>query len=88
MSAMRLAIGLSVALCAAPPQLAAQAQQQPLDIETWPNDVPCDKLKKDADGAYELTVPWRRFFTVHTHGRWKNTRETRYWDQKCKGKTQ
>ena len=62
--------------------------QQPINIETWPDDVPCDKLKKNSDGSYTMTVPWVRFFTVHAGGNWKNTRETRYWDQKCKGKTQ
>jgi hypothetical protein len=67
--------------------LAVQAQQ-PINIDKWPDDVPCDKLKKDADGSYEMTVPWTRYFTVHTGGKWKNTRETRYWDQKCGGKTQ
>jgi len=62
--------------------------QEPINIEKWPDDVPCDKLKKTADGTYEMTVPWARFFTIHSGGTWKNTRETAYWDQKCKGKTQ
>ena len=66
------------------PAVRAEA---PINIENWPDDVPCDKLKKNADGSYEMTVPWARFFQVHTGGKWKNTRETHYWDQKCKGKT-
>ena len=75
------------ALGIAAPWPAARAEE-PINIETWPNDVPCDKLKKNADGSYEMTVPWTRFFQVHNGGKWKNTRETQYWDQNCKGKTQ
>ena len=73
-----------VAIAFVLPALAAE----PINIEKWPDDVPCDKLKKNDDGSYEMTVPWIRFLTVHTGGRWKNTRETAFWDQKCKGKTQ
>ena len=76
-------IGIA-AVVFAPPVLA----EEPINIEKWPDDVPCDKLKKGADGSYEMTVPWARFYTIHTSGKWKNTRETAYWDQKCKGKTQ
>ncbi len=83
----QVAMSMAVAGFLAVFSLAAQAQQ-PINIEKWPDDVPCDKLKKNADGSYEMTVPWTRYFTVHSHGKWKNTRETRYWDQKCKGKTQ
>ncbi len=72
-------------LAAFPPPVSAQ---EPINIEKWPDDVPCDKLKKTADGGYEMTVPWARFFTVHTGGTWRNTRETAYWDHKCKDKTQ
>ncbi len=80
--AMSIAAALFVALLAPAP-----AAEAPINIEQWPDDVPCDKLKKHPDGTYEMTVPWSRFFTVHTGGKWKNTRETRFWDVKCKGKT-
>jgi hypothetical protein len=63
------------------------AQAQPINIETWPDNVPCDVLKLNPDGSYEITVPFTRFFTVHNSAKYKNTRETRYWDQHCKGKT-
>jgi hypothetical protein len=71
--------------------LAAQpiaAQADPINIEKWPDDVPCNALKIDPDGTYEITVPFVRFFSVHNGAKYRNTRETRYWDQKCKGKTQ
>jgi hypothetical protein len=83
----RIAASIAAALCLPVLCLAAQAEP-PINIEKWPDDVPCDKLKKNADGSYEMTVPWARYYQVHTGGKWKNTRETSYWDQKCKGKTQ
>jgi hypothetical protein len=61
--------------------------QQPINVEKWPDDVPCEVLKKDPDGTYEITVPWTRFFQTHTGTKYRNTRETKYWDQKCKGLT-
>jgi len=85
MSSTRLAVSLAAALCLAGLSPAAQAEQ-PINIEKWPDDVPCEKLKKHPDGSYEMTVPWARYFTVHTGGKWKNTRETHYWDQKCRAR--
>ena len=80
---------LRIVLCVAAIAFALPAPaEEPINIEKWPDDVPCDKLKKNADGSYEMTVPWARFYTIHTSGKWKNTRETAYWDRKCNGKTQ
>ena len=84
---LRLAASVTIAIFLNAFSLPLSAQE-PINIEKWPDDVPCDKLKKTADGTYEMTVPWARFYTIHTGGKWKNTRETAYWDQKCKGKTQ
>ena len=68
---------------------AASLQAEPINIENWPDDVPCNVLQKHPDGTYEITVPWTRFFQVHAAGtKYRNTRETKYWDQKCKGQTQ
>ena len=80
----RVLCGICLAGLLAGPALA----DAPINIEKWPDDVPCDKLKKNADGSYEMTVPWARFYQVHRGGRWKNTRETAYWDKHCAGKTQ
>jgi hypothetical protein len=67
--------------------LALRAEEL-LNVETWPNDVPCNVLKKHPDGTYEITVGWTRFFQTHAPGtKYRNTRETTYWDQKCKGPT-
>jgi hypothetical protein len=62
--------------------------EEPLNVENWPNDVPCNVLKKHPDGTYEITVKWSRFFQTHAPGtKYRNTRGTAYWDQKCKGQT-
>jgi len=66
---------------------SATAAQTPIVIEKWPDDVPCNVLKKYPDGTYEITVPYTLYYTTHTGLKMKNTRETRYWDVKCKGKT-
>jgi hypothetical protein len=60
--------------------------EEPLNVENWPSDIPCNVLKKHPDGRYEITVPWNRFFQRHAPAtRYRNTRETAFWDQKCKG---
>jgi len=53
---------LRIVLCVAAIAFALPAlAEEPINIEKWPDDVPCDKLKKNADGSYEMTVPWARF---------------------------
>ena len=85
MSLSRFVIALFVAVSLG---IGTAAAQTPINVETWPDDVPCDVLKKNPDGSYLVTVPVTRFFVTHNSMQFKNTRETRYWDQKCKGKTQ
>src|SRR5207248_4565660 len=79
MGANRLSALLAAAVLTASCVSASGAE--PMIVETWPDDIPCNVLKKHPDGAYEITVPWIRFFTTHTGGKWKNTRETAYWDK-------
>jgi hypothetical protein len=67
---------------------AVASAEEPLNIENWPDDIPCNVLKKHPDGAYEITVAWNRFFQRYAPGtKYRNTRETAFWDQKCKGQT-
>lgn len=63
--------------------LGCAGAQEPIDVKVWPDDVPCSILRKNPDGSIETTAPIRRFFSVHPHMKYKNTRETRYWDRKC-----
>ena len=59
-----------------------------LNVENWPGDIPCNVLKRHQDATYEITVPWRRFVTTHLAGvKYRNTRETQFWDATCKGST-
>jgi hypothetical protein len=85
MSVNRLAPSLGTAFFLAAFSVAAQPPA--INVETWPDDVPCNVLKKNPDSSCEITVPITRFFVTHTGMKYKNTRETRYWDQKCKGTT-
>ena len=49
---------------------------------------PVQRAEKAPDGTYEITVAWNRFFQQHAPGtKYRNTRETSFWDQKCKGQT-
>ena len=59
-----------------------------IKINKWPADVPCDAVRRNADGSYtqqkELmmgTMP----MPAKTYA--KDTAEARAWDQKCSGKS-
>ena len=86
MFANRLAGSLAIAIFLI--GFLAVARAEELNVENWPGDIPCNALKKHPDGAYEITVAWNRFFQRHAPGtKYRNTRETSFWDQKCKGQT-
>ncbi len=86
MFANRLAASLAIAIFLIGFSGATWAEE-PLNIENWPGDIPCNVLKKHPDGAYEITVAWNRFFQRHAPGtKYRNTRETSFWDQKCKAR--
>lgn len=61
---------------------------QDLQIKKWPDDVPCDAVKKNPDGSYtqlkDLMMGNMRMSNV-TYG--KETAEARAWDKKCIGKS-
>jgi hypothetical protein len=63
--------------------LPAVGADKPIAVEVWPDDVPCGILQKNPDGSIETTAPILRFFAVHNHMKFRNTRETAYWDRKC-----
>jgi len=84
MFSIRFAAGIVAVFVAA---WSVTAQAQAINVEKWPDDVPCDALRKNPDGSYDVTKPITRFFVTHTGMTYKNTRETKYWDQECKGAT-
>ena len=55
-----------------------------IQVKKWPDDVPCDAVKKNADGSYtqlkELMMGAMRM-SKNTFG--KDTAEARAWDRKC-----
>jgi hypothetical protein len=57
-------------------------------IKTWPDDVPCDAVKKNPDGSYTQLIDLMMGnmpMPKKTYG--KGSAETRAWDSKCTGKT-
>src|SRR5947208_16565486 len=68
MVSKRRATGLAIIIFLIGFSGAAWAEE-PLNIENWPGDIPCNLLKKHPDGAYEITVAWNRFFQRHAPGR-------------------
>jgi len=59
-----------------------------IKVNRWPADVPCDAVKRNADGSYAQlkdlmmgTMPMPK----KTYG--KDTAEARAWEQKCGGKS-
>ena len=70
--------------------LPCDAQTLPphtLMIAHWPEDVPCNVLKKYPDGTYEITVPYMLYYQLHSSIKLRNLNVTRYWDRKCAGLT-
>jgi hypothetical protein len=81
------ATAVVTALIAAVPIRAQTLPANTINIERWPQDVPCRVLKKYPDGTYEITVPYTLYYTLHRSTKFKNLGVTRYWDRKCRGQT-
>jgi hypothetical protein len=67
---------------------ASMERQAPISLDTihinrWPEDVPCNAIRKNDDGSY-TQVKDIAVGGMHLSGNsFANTGETRYWDQKC-----
>ena len=60
---------------------------QDIQVKNWPAAVPCDAIKKNADGSYTQTkdlMMGRMRMEKNTYG--KDTAEARAWDRKCIGR--
>jgi hypothetical protein len=59
-----------------------------IQVEKWPEDVPCDAIKKNPDGSYTQTkdlIMDRIRMEKNTFV--KDSPEARAWDRKCAGKS-
>jgi len=56
-----------------------------IKIGHWPEDVPCRVLRRDADGAWEITVPYTLYRTLHGGAKVRGPEATGYWERKCRG---
>jgi len=81
MLARKIAIGAIFCVCVL--AIAGTARAQEIKINKWPDDVPCDALKKNPDGSWTLTkviiVGNARIENVTTG----SGRDVQIWDQKC-----
>lgn len=58
-----------------------------VNVKRWPDDMPCDAVKKNPDGSYTQTkdvMMGSMPMPKKTYG--KGTPEARAWDRKCAGK--
>lgn len=56
-----------------------------INVEHWPQDVPCRALKRYPDGTWEITVPYTLYQTLHRSTKIKGLKVTEYWERKCRG---
>jgi len=82
---MRLVALILVVVALALESGAMRAQD--IQVKKWPDDVPCDAVKKNRDGSYiqtkDLMMGTVRM-EKNTFG--KGTSAARAWDRKCSGK--
>jgi hypothetical protein len=72
------AVAAAVASC-----LIASAATAEIKVTRWPDDVPCEAIKK-ADGGWVLTTTVVQGpITRKTGDTFKDSRIVRYWDGKC-----
>jgi hypothetical protein len=69
----------AVAICAIVPPAAAD-----INVTRWPDEVPCDAIKRSADGAWVLTTTVIQGPILRKSGEtFRETRVRNYWDTKC-----
>jgi hypothetical protein len=67
--------------------ISAAAQAQEIRVNNWPDDVPCDALRKNPDGSYTQIKDVVVGGIIQTAGSIrKNRSERRLWDRKCAGR--
>jgi len=79
---MRLVALILVVVALALESGAMRAQD--IQVKKWPDDVPCDAVKKNPDGSYTQTkdlMMGRMRMEQNTYA--KDTTEARAWDRKC-----
>lgn len=63
------------------PARTATLPPHTINIERWPEDVPCRVLKRYSDGTWEITVPYTLYRTLQST---KIKGGAEYWDRKCR----
>ena len=66
---------------------SAAASAADVQVKKWPDDVPCDAVKKNADGSYaQLQDLMMGTMPMPKKSYGKETAEAKAWDRKCAGK--
>jgi hypothetical protein len=55
-----------------------------INVEHWPQDVPCRALKRYPDGTWEITVPYTLYLTLHRRATFKGEAIAAYFERKCR----
>jgi hypothetical protein len=77
---------LASALCLGSAVWSA-APAEEIRIDSWPDDVPCDAIRKNHDGSYTQLKDIVVGGAIQTAGSLlKNKIDRRVWDRKCAGK--
>ncbi len=73
------AITAFVAIC-----LIASTARADIKVTRWPDDVPCDAIRKNTDGSWALTTAVIQGPITRKSGEaFRESRIVRYWDGKC-----
>ena len=82
---MRLPIVIVLLVAAA---FGTNATAQNSQVKKWPDDVPCDAVKKNPDGSYtQLIDLMMGSMPMPTKTYTRDSAETRSWERKCGSKT-
>ncbi|MBV9154502.1 MAG: hypothetical protein JO008_07825 [Alphaproteobacteria bacterium] len=63
--------------------VVGHAQAVKTDAQTWPQTIPCDVLKGDADGSYPATMPLAGYRAPHGGTQAQSAHQIWSVDQKC-----
>jgi hypothetical protein len=55
-----------------------------INIEHWPQDVPCRVMKRYPDGTWEITVPYTLYQALHRSAKFKGEAIAGYFERKCR----
>ena len=83
MQLTRLSAGLAAAAFLIGVPAVCHAQAVKAEAQTWPQTIPCDVLKGNAEGSYPATVPLTGYRAPHGSTQTPSGHQIWSVDQKC-----